>query len=108
MASERSRRRGAARLNGADGGADKAKDRSHPSSVSAFDEALGQLEETVQALESGHLQLEEALALFERGMRLAQVCQEALDRAELRVRQLVAADDDAGGLTVETFELDVE
>ena len=108
MASERSGRRAAARLNGADGGADNAKDRSHPSSVPAFDEALGQLEETVQALESGHLQLEEALALFERGMRLAQVCQEALDRAELRVRQLVAADDEAGGLTVEPFELDVE
>lgn len=108
MASERSGRRGATRLNGADGGADNAKDRSHPSSVTTFDEALGQLEETVQTLESGHLQLEEALALFEHGMRLAQVCQEALDRAELRVRQLVAADDEAGGLTVKTFELDVE
>jgi exodeoxyribonuclease VII small subunit len=112
MASERSGRRGTARLNGADGGAnggvDSTQERARPSSLPAFDDALGQLEETVQALEGGHLQLEEALALFERGMRLAQVCQEALDRAELRVRQLVAADDEAGALTVETFELDVE
>jgi exodeoxyribonuclease VII small subunit len=108
MASGRSGRRGAARLNGKDGGADNTHIRSQPASLPAFDEALGQLEETVQALESGHLRLEEALALFERGMRLAQVCQEALDRAELRVGQLVAADDEPAGLTVETFEPDAE
>jgi exodeoxyribonuclease VII small subunit len=108
MPSERSGRRGAARLNGTDSGANNAKSGSYPSSVPAFDEALGQLEETVQALESGHLQLEEALALFEHGMRLAKICQEALDRADLRVRQLVAAEDEAGGPAVETFELDFE
>ena len=39
---------------------------------------------------------------------ISKTAQEALDRAELRVRQLVAADDEAGRLTVETFELDVE
>ncbi len=104
MPSERSGRRDAARMNGAE----SAAPLSHPSSLPTFDAALGDLEEVVQALEGGHLQLEEALSLFERGMRLAQVCQEALDRAELRVRQLVTPDDEAGELTVETFELDVE
>jgi exodeoxyribonuclease VII small subunit len=104
MASERSGRRDAAWMNGAD----SAAKGSHPSSLPAFDAALGELEETVQTLEGGHLQLEEALALFERGMRLAQICQEALDRAELRVRRLVTPDDEAGALTVETFEIDVE
>jgi exodeoxyribonuclease VII small subunit len=107
MASNGAGRKGAARLNGANGGgAREAKTASLPK----FDEALGQLEETVRALESGDMPLDEALVVFEQGMRLAQVCQEVLDRAELRVRQLVAAEGDgeAGVLTVEALEIDVE
>lgn len=58
-----------------------------------FEEAFAALEETVQKLEDGELALEAALELFEQGMALARRCDALLDQAELRVRQLVPAED---------------
>ncbi len=57
----------------------------------SFEEAYRKLEETVQALESGGLTLEEATSLFEEGMRLARLCTQRLDTAELRITHLQAA-----------------
>jgi len=54
----------------------------------AFEEALGRLDETVAALEGGQLPLEDALRLYEEGVRMARRCQEMLDTAELRVQRL--------------------
>jgi exodeoxyribonuclease VII small subunit len=54
-----------------------------------FETAFSQLEEVVQQLEGGDLLLEEALALYERGIALAGHCQALLDQAELRVTQMV-------------------
>ncbi|HZQ35437.1 MAG TPA: exodeoxyribonuclease VII small subunit [Dehalococcoidia bacterium] len=53
-----------------------------------FEAVYTQLEETVRQLEAGGLPLDEAIALFEEGMRLAQRCRELLDGAELRVTTL--------------------
>ena len=53
-----------------------------------FEQAFGELEETVQKLEAGGLTLEDSLALFERGQALAARCNVQLDEAELQVRQL--------------------
>ena len=47
----------------------------------------------VERLESGELGLEESLALFEEGVRLARSAQERLDGAEKRVEELVARDE---------------
>lgn len=79
-----------------------------PDTLPSFEEALGELDRAVDALEGGQLELDDALALFERGMRLARACQEALDRAELRVRLLVEAEDDAGGPRDIPFDADAE
>jgi exodeoxyribonuclease VII small subunit len=54
-----------------------------------FEQAFGQLEEVVRQLESGELSLEQSLALFEKGMRLAKLCEGKLDQAEQKVSQLV-------------------
>lgn len=54
-----------------------------------FEDALAKLEETVHRLEEGNLPLDEAVALFEEGTRLARLCNEQLDAAELKVSQLV-------------------
>jgi exodeoxyribonuclease VII small subunit len=59
-----------------------------------FEQAFGELEATVQRLEAGDLTLEEAIALYERGMRLAQRCTDTLDAAELQVQELALAGDD--------------
>ncbi len=53
-----------------------------------FEEALGRLEETVRALESGGFSLEEATKLYEDGVKLARVCNEILTSAELRISRI--------------------
>lgn len=53
----------------------------------SYEEAYQQLEQILQALESGDLPLEESLKLYELGATLAATCARKLDEAELRVRQ---------------------
>lgn len=53
----------------------------------SYEEAAGQLEETLQALESGDRSLEESLLLYEEGAVLATYCAKKLDEAALRVRK---------------------
>lgn len=55
----------------------------------SFEEAFKELEDTVQRLEGGGLTLDESIALFEWGMRLAERCGQKLDDAELKVSQLL-------------------
>ncbi len=63
----------------------KSKEKSSPS----FEELSGELESIVAKLEAGDLSLDESLALFERGTELAKKCTEMLDKAELRIKELV-------------------
>lgn len=60
----------------------------------AFDDALGELQQTVAELEAGGQPLEAAIALYERGVALQGRCERLIRDAELRVEQLVAR---AGG-----------
>lgn len=53
-----------------------------------FEEAIAQLGEIVKALESGEAPLDEAISLFEKGMKLSKRCTEILERAEQKVRFL--------------------
>ena len=55
-----------------------------------FEQAMGRLELIVKRLEQGDASLEEALALFEEGTRLLGGCSAQLDRAEQKVRKLLA------------------
>ena len=54
-----------------------------------FEKSLQSLEKIVSHMESGELGLEESLAQFENGIRLARTCQDTLANAELRVEQLI-------------------
>jgi exodeoxyribonuclease VII small subunit len=54
-----------------------------------FEQTFMELEGVVRQLEAGDLPLDEAMALFERGVALAGQCNAKLDAAELRVHQLV-------------------
>lgn len=53
-----------------------------------FESVYRELEETVRRLDAGGQTLDESIALYEAGMRLARRCQELLDAAELRVLTL--------------------
>jgi len=54
-----------------------------------FEKSLQKLEKIVAQMESGELGLEESLAQFESGIKLAKTCQDTLANADLRVEQLI-------------------
>ncbi|TME06668.1 MAG: exodeoxyribonuclease VII small subunit [Chloroflexi bacterium] len=53
-----------------------------------FEDAYARLEAAVNALQDGQMPLERALQYYEEGMKLAQYCNELLQKAEMRVQQL--------------------
>lgn len=57
---------------------------------SSFEEALRQLETTVDRLEEGDLPLSEALTAFEEGLKASNLCRSFLEKAKQRVEVLVA------------------
>lgn len=54
-----------------------------------FAGSLKRLEEIVEVLESGELSLEESLAKFEEGVKLARRLEAILDRAERRIQEIL-------------------
>lgn len=64
-----------------------------------FEEQMASLEGVVERLEHGELPLEEAVRLFEEGMRLTAACRKELDAAEGRLQVLSAR---PGGAMVAT------
>lgn len=57
-----------------------------------FSQALQQLETLLAQLESGEIELEEAMELFEQGSVLAERCREMLANAEQRLEELAPAE----------------
>jgi exodeoxyribonuclease VII small subunit len=68
-----------------------------------FEDALAKLETLVNRLESGELDLEQALGTFEEGVSLAKLCSVRLEAAELRIRKL---EEGAAGLTERPLDLE--
>jgi exodeoxyribonuclease VII small subunit len=76
-----------------------------------FEAALGRLDELVEVLEQGRISLEEALQLYEEGVRMAERCQHMLDQAQVRLQRLSVntGDGDAApgqSFVLESFRLD--
>ena len=67
-----------------------------------FENAIKELEQIVGQLEDSELPLDDALKLFERGIKLSQLCSTKLDDAEQKVEQLVKGAD--GSLHTVPFE----
>ena len=59
----------------------------------SYEAAREELVEVVRRLEQGGTTLEESLALWERGEKLARVCQEWLDGARKRLDEALESDD---------------
>ena len=66
--------------------------------IVSFEEAFERLETAIVALQDGKIPLNEALQHYQEGVKLAQYCNELLQRAELTVQQLSV--DDTGTLSV--------
>lgn len=61
----------------------------------SYEQAREELVEVVRTLEAGGTTLEESLALWERGERLATICQDWLDGARQRLDAAIEADESA-------------
>ena len=64
-----------------------------------FETALAELEGIVQRLEQGKVDLEESIAIYERGEALKKHCQSLLERADARIQKItVGVDGQAAGV----------
>ena len=68
-----------------------------------FETVLEELEQVVAKLEQGNLPLGDALAAFERGMKLADSADERLSAAEERVEALIGGQRDDPGAETRPF-----
>lgn len=58
-----------------------------------FENAMKQLEQIVQELESGNLSLEDSIKKFEEGMKLSKFCSAKLDETEQKITLLLKDQD---------------
>ena len=70
-----------------------------------FEKALEQLEEIVAKLESGKVDLEQSIAIYEKGQALKEHCEKQLKDAEARIEKITLKPD---GKPLGTAPLDVE
>jgi len=69
----------------------------------SFEAALAELEDIVSRLEQGEVDLEDSIALYERGNALKAHCERKLKGAEARLEKIVLGPEGAKG--TETMEL---
>lgn len=67
-------------------------DEQTPIETMSFEAALAELEGIVQQLESGDVELEKSIAIYERGAALKAHCEKKLREAELKVEKIVLDD----------------
>jgi exodeoxyribonuclease VII small subunit len=72
----------------------------------SFEKALADLENVVEKMEGGGLSLNESLALFEKGVKLARFLRGELDKAEKKIEILLK--DEKGEIKEEPFTLSDE
>lgn len=70
-----------------------------------FEKALGLLEEIVARLESGKVDLEDSIRIYERGEALRKHCEAKLKEAEARIEKITLS---SAGKPTGTTPLDVE
>ncbi len=67
-----------------------------------FEQALRELQKIVDKLETGEVSLEEAIEMYERGVKLSKYCIQKLTQAELRIKKIIK--DEANGFTLLDFD----
>jgi len=58
-----------------------------------FEESIGELETIVEALEKGDCPLDEAVKLFEKGVKISKECHKRLNDAEQKIKILTETDE---------------
>ncbi len=55
----------------------------------SFEEAMDELENVVRQLETGKIKLEDAVSVYERGVKLKEFCESKLNQAKSKIDKLV-------------------
>lgn len=64
------------------------------SEESKFEEAINRLQEIVDKLENGKLDIEESLKYYEEGIKLSKLCSKKLEKVENKITELQANKED--------------
>ena len=62
--------------------------------ATSFEKSVQELNSIVEKMESGELNLEQSLELFERGVKLTRECRKILDDAEKKIEKLLESTND--------------
>lgn len=68
-----------------------------------FEEAMRELESIVRALEEGRASLDQAMASYERGIFLKNLCAARLNEARMKIEKIAV--DDAGSVSAQPVRL---
>ncbi len=68
-----------------------------------FEKAMSRLEEIVEELEKGELDIDKSLQIFEEGIKMSRICSKKLAEAEAKIEKLTK--DKKGELVTELFPL---
>ncbi|ADE37289.1 exodeoxyribonuclease VII small subunit [Methanohalophilus mahii] len=68
-----------------------------------FEDSLLELEDIVEKLENGQISLQESMEMFERGIKLAGICNNILQESEQRIEQLIERNEE-----IETWDFEQE
>jgi exodeoxyribonuclease VII small subunit len=71
----------------------------------SFEQAIEKLETIVAKLESGDVPLEQAIELYQEGMRLSHLCGQKLEQVERSIEMLV---EEEGGVVKKPFQAQAE
>lgn len=66
-----------------------------------FEQAIEKLEQIVHRLENGDVPLEQAIELFQEGMKLSQLCSQKLEQVERKIEMLI---EEEGGYGKKPFQ----
>jgi exodeoxyribonuclease VII small subunit len=56
--------------------------------TNSFEDSFTRLQEILESLESDNCTLEQTLKLYEEGLQLTKFCQDKLNKAELRIKEI--------------------
>ncbi len=71
-----------------------------------FEKAMKRLEQIVEELEKGELDIDKSLEIFEEGIKMSRVCSKKLNEAEAKIEKLT--EDKKGELITELFPVEEE
>ena len=71
-----------------------------------FEKAMTRLENIVEELERGDLDIDKSLEIFEEGIKMSRLCSKKLNEAEAKIEKL--SKDKKGDLITELFPMDAK